>query len=129
MENIPNSTSTWIWWVFSVILVSFIVNITSTYAKPLLDNMGVKYSNKRRKKITETKKKYDKVVENFDTPEGITHLKIDLLSLYIQISIVLIATLIIANVLYDFIDLNMMMNLIGQKLVYKFIEFTKFSII
>lgn len=107
MDSVPDSTYGWMWWFFSVVFISFVINMVSSYAKPIFDNIGMKYSENRRRKIGEAKEKFDKLVDNFNTTEGITYLKIDLLSIYIQMSLVLLLTIIIAGVLYNLVDLSM----------------------
>ena len=107
MDGIPDSTNGWMWWFFSVVFISFVINMVSSYAKPIFDNIGMKYSENRRKKIGEAKEKFDKLIDSFNTTEGISYLKIDLLSIYIQMSLVLLLTIIISGVLYNLVDLSM----------------------
>lgn len=43
----PSNSFEWIWWVFSAIVVGFLINIASSYIKSLLDSYWIKLSGMR----------------------------------------------------------------------------------
>ena len=45
----PDNTSSWLWWVFSTVLVAIVINLSSDYLRPRIDALWSKFSAKRRK--------------------------------------------------------------------------------
>lgn len=44
----PNNSLSWLWWVFSTVILAIIINVISDYIKPKVDHYLEKYSTKRR---------------------------------------------------------------------------------
>ena len=47
------------WWI-GVVLVSFLINLASAYAKPSLDRLWARYSERRRSQLEQNREKLDR---------------------------------------------------------------------
>ena len=81
MEDIMKSILQPSWWV-SVIIASFLVNLLSAYAKPVIDNLMARYSSKRRQeKALKDKERENLISEITMDRSRIIELKIDSLDM------------------------------------------------
>ncbi len=65
------------WWI-GVVLVSFLINLASAYAKPSLDRLWARYSARRHSQLERNREKLDRqVADIMSMPDGIVLLSID----------------------------------------------------
>jgi hypothetical protein len=65
------------WWI-GVVLVSFLINLASAYAKPSLDRLWARYSARRRSQLEQNREKLDRqFADIMSTPDGIVLLSVD----------------------------------------------------
>lgn len=89
MDEIWTAFKSPAWWVTTVV-ISFAVNVASAYAKPWLDDLSAKRSQKRSKELEAAKEERQKTLEKaLSTPDGVVLLILE------QIKGFLIAVLII----------------------------------
>jgi hypothetical protein len=65
------------WWL-GVVVVSFLVNLATAYAKPFIDRSTARISDRKRRKLEETVVELDRQLEIIErTPDGIVLLTLD----------------------------------------------------
>jgi hypothetical protein len=65
------------WWI-GVVLVSFLINLASAYAKPSLDRLWARYSARRRSRLEQDREKLDRQLAGImSMPDGIVLLSVD----------------------------------------------------
>ena len=65
------------WWI-GVVLVSFLINLASSYAKPSLDRLWARYSARRRSQLEQNREKLDRqLADIMSMPDGIILLSVD----------------------------------------------------
>lgn len=52
----PDTTASWIWWIFSAIILSLLINLISDYLKPAIDKIWGNYSSAQNKKNEKRKR-------------------------------------------------------------------------
>jgi len=64
------------WWI-GVVVVSFVINIASAYAKPLLDRLLARFSDRRRIKLEQSHQKLRRAAELvLSIPDGVVLLSL-----------------------------------------------------
>ena len=58
----PNNIISWLWWIFTVVIVASLVNLGTTYIKPRLDKFWEKYSTTQKLKNEEREKEENETV-------------------------------------------------------------------
>ena len=99
MENIPSSTTGWIWWLVSVVIMGVLINLFSSFIYPRIEKLIAKQSESRRQKLEAQQRKFQDQVENLvENPDRITDLKIDLILSHLKAILYVALGLIVINV-------------------------------
>lgn len=77
MENITKLITSPIWWI-SAVIVAFLVNITASYAKPVLDRFIISWSKNRKERFNKQKEQDDAVVMYLiENPQRLVDIRTD----------------------------------------------------
>lgn len=70
----PNDLFSWLWWIFTTIVVAIIVNITSEFIKSKVNNVIGNYSKKQKNKNLEQERKIKSIVDRMiENPSYLSH--------------------------------------------------------
>ena len=90
MKELINDLSSLRWWV-SVVIVGFLINIASDYARPWIDRVVSRFSESRRLALTERQKHFEETVEEvLANPVEYISLRLDLLGMRLQVILLVV---------------------------------------
>jgi len=99
MKELLNDLSSLRWWV-SVVIVGFLINIASDYARPWIDRVVSRFSESRRLALTERQKHFEETVEEvLANPVEYISLRLDLLGIRLQVILLVVLGLFMFLVL------------------------------
>lgn len=81
----PTDSTSWVWWVVSVIGVGVVINLFSAFLYPRIEKAWARRSATRRAKLEAKELAFQQQVQRLvEHPERLDSLKLDLILLYLQ---------------------------------------------
>jgi len=89
MEALPSGWEAWTWWIFSVVIVGFLLNLATAFLYPKIEKQLARFSETRRKRLEEKNKLFQNMVDEIRNDKiKYFDLKTDLINLQLQVTII-----------------------------------------